>query len=160
MTAPHRVGRRAGHVSPARHDNLPTPHTHLVGREQVSAAVGDLVLQTPGRLVTLTGTGGCGKTQLGLLVAAGMLDRFADGVWLVDLAPVQAPHLVPFALAAVLGRRERTGETLLDTLVAYLSTRELLLVLDNCEHLIDTCAALAERVLSQLSNGATIGDQS
>src|SRR5439155_8324090 len=77
------------------------------------------------------------------------VDRFADGVWLVDLAPVQAPHLVPYALAAVLGRRERPGEALLDTLVAYLTARELLLMLDNCEHLIDACASLAERVLSR-----------
>ena len=69
-------------------------------------------------------------------------------MWLVDLAPVQAPHLVPYAVAAVLGRRERAGEALLDTLVAYLRDRELLLVLDNCEHLIDACADLAERVLS------------
>ena len=135
-------------MAPARHHNLPTPHTHLIGREQDSATVGDLVLQTPGRLVTLTGTGGCGKTQLALLVAAGLMDAFADGVWLVDLAPVQAPHLVPYAVAAVLGRRERPGEALLDTLVAYLKGRELLLVLDNCEHLIDACANLAERVLS------------
>jgi predicted ATPase len=149
VTAPHRAARRSGHVSPARHDNLPTPHTHVIGREQDSATVGDLVLQTPGRLVTLTGTGGCGKTQLALLVAAGLVERFADGVWLVDLAPVQAPHLVPYAVAAVLGRRERTGEALLDTLVAYLRARELLLVLDNCEHLIDACAGLVEQVLSR-----------
>src|SRR5207237_1992465 len=71
-----------------------------------------------------------------------------DGVWLVDLAPVQAPHLVPYAVAAVLRRHERSGGALLDTLVAYLKGRELLLVLDNCEHLIDACADLADRVLS------------
>ena len=69
-------------------------------------------------------------------------------MWLVELAPVQAPHLVPYAVAAVLGRRERAGEALIDTLVAYLKTRELLLVLDNCEHLIDACADLAERLLA------------
>src|SRR5579859_7820097 len=136
MTAPHRATRQPGHVSPARQHNLPTPHTHLVGREQDSATVEDLILATPGRLVTLTGTGGCGKTQLALLVAASLSGTFPDGVWLVDLAPVQAPDLVPYAVAAVLGRRERAGEALLDTLVAYLTTRELLLVLDNCEHLI------------------------
>ena len=148
MTAPHRAGRRPGHVSAARHHNLPAPHTHVIGREQDSATVGNLVLQEPGRLVTLTGTGGCGKTQLALLVAAGLVDRFADGVWLVDLAPVHAAHLVPYAVAAALGRRERSGEVLLDTLVAYLTARDLLLVLDNCEHLIDACASLAESVLS------------
>jgi predicted ATPase/DNA-binding CsgD family transcriptional regulator len=124
------------------------PRTQLMGREQDSATVRELVLQAPGRLVTLTGTGGCGKTQLALLVAASLTDTFPDGVWLVDLAPVQDPHLVPYAVAAVLGRGERPGEALLDTLVGYLTGRELLLVLDNCEHLIDACASLAERVLS------------
>jgi len=110
--------------------------------------VRDLVLQAPGRLVTLTGTGGCGKTQLALLAAAGLSKQFAEGVWLVKLAPVRAAHLVPDAVAAVLGRHERSGQALLDTLLAYLEDRELLLVLDNCEHLIDACARLAERVLS------------
>ena len=107
----------------------------------------DLVLRAPGRLVTLTGTGGCGKTQLALVVAAGLVDTFSDGVWLVELATVQAPHLVPYAIASVLGRRERAGEALIDTLVAHLKTRTVLLVLDNCEHLIDACADLAERLL-------------
>src|SRR5438477_430959 len=81
-------------------------------------------------------------TRRALVVAAGLVERFADGVWLVDLAPVQAPDLVPYAVAAVLRRLERPGEALLDTLVAYLRDRELLLVLDNCEHLIDACADL------------------
>lgn len=108
----------------------------------------DLVLQAPGRMVTLTGTGGCGKTQLALRVAADLVDTFRDGVWLVDLAPTPAAGLVPYTVATVLGRRERAGETLTDTIVTYLEARELLLVLDNCEHLIDACAALAERVLS------------
>ena len=102
-------------MSAARNHNLPAPHTHLIGRENDCATVGDLVLQTPGRLVTLTGTGGCGKTQLALLVAASLTETFSDGVWLVDLAPLQAAHLVPYALAAALGRRERGGEVLLDT---------------------------------------------
>jgi predicted ATPase/DNA-binding CsgD family transcriptional regulator len=128
--------------------NLPTRHTQLIGREQDSGTVRELVLQSSRRLVTLTGTGGCGKTQLALDVAAGLVDTFRDGVWLVELANVQTQHLVPYAVAAVLGRRDRAGETMIDTLVAYLRGRELLLVLDNCEHLIDACAELAERVLS------------
>jgi predicted ATPase len=97
--------------------------------------------------VTLTGTGGCGKTQLALHVSADLVDAFRDGVWLVELATVQTPHLVPYAVAAVLGRHDRAGEAMIDTIVAYLRRRELLLVLDNCEHLIDACADLAERVL-------------
>jgi predicted ATPase/DNA-binding CsgD family transcriptional regulator len=147
FSAPHRATRRLGRVSVARNHNLPAPHTHLIGREQDSATVRALVLQAPGRLVTLTGTGGCGKTQLALLVAAGLVDTFSDGVWLVELATVQAPHLVPYAIASVLGRRERAREDLIDTLVAHLETRAVLLVLDNCEHLIDACAALTERLL-------------
>jgi predicted ATPase len=110
--------------------------------------VRDLTLETPERLVTLTGTGGCGKTQLALLVATSLIDVFPDGVWLVDLASVQVGDLVPYALAAALGRREHGGEALLDTLIRYLGPRELLLVLDNCEHLIEACASLVERVLS------------
>jgi ABC-type taurine transport system ATPase subunit len=69
---------------------LPAPHAQLFGREQHCATVRDLTLQAPGRLVTLTGTGGCGKTQLALLVATSLIDVFPNGVWLVDLAPVQA----------------------------------------------------------------------
>jgi predicted ATPase len=157
VTTPHRAppqprqGTRArlhNLPSPARLHNLPAPHTHLVGREQDSASVRDLVLQAPGRLVTLTGTGGCGKTQLALQVAAGLVDTFPDGVWLVDLASLQAPHLVPFAVAAVFERRESAGEAITDSLVAYLESRRALLVLDNCEHLIDACADLAERLLA------------
>ena len=142
-----KVGSTPADTSSAHRSNLPAPH-RLIGREQDSEAVRDLVLGAPGRLVTLTGTGGSGKSQLALMVAAGIVDSFPDGVYLVDLATVQAPQLVPFAVASVLGRRERTGETLLDTLVAYLRSRELLLVLDNCEHLIDVCASVVERILN------------
>jgi non-specific serine/threonine protein kinase len=127
---------------------LPTPRIQLIGREQDSAAVRDLVLQAPGRLVTLTGPGGCGKTQLALHVAADLVGILPDGVWLVDLAPVQAGHLVPYAVAAVLRCRERAHETIIDALAAHLADRELLLVLDNCEHLVDACAGLGERLLS------------
>lgn len=146
MTLPKRGRRRTDNPGPARH-NLPERHAPLIGREQDSAAVRDLVLQAPGRLVTLTGSGGCGKTQLALLVAAGLVDTFPDGVFLVDLAPVQTPELVLYTVAAVLGCRQRAGETLLESLLAYLKTAELLLVLDNCDHLIEPCATLAERVL-------------
>lgn len=148
MTTSRRRPRKPAAAPPARRrHNLPPPHAGLVGRDRDSAAVRDLLLGTPGRLLTLTGTGGCGKTQLALLVAAGLVDTFRDGVWLVDLAPVGAPELVPSAVASVLGRREQAGEALPETLVAHLRPRELLLVLDNCEHLIDVCASLAERLL-------------
>jgi predicted ATPase/DNA-binding CsgD family transcriptional regulator len=98
--------------------------------------------------VTLTGTGGCGKTQLALLVAADLVGAFRDGAWLVELAPVHSAHLVPYSVATVLGRRDRAGEAMIDTIVAYLKGRELLVVLDNCEHVIDACAELVERLLA------------
>jgi predicted ATPase/DNA-binding CsgD family transcriptional regulator/DNA-binding XRE family transcriptional regulator len=129
----------------SRRTNLPVQVTSFVGRQRETAEVMRLLEQT--RLLTLTGTGGCGKTRLALEVAASLLDSFSDGVLLVDLAPVHAGNLVPYALAAALGRRERSGEALMDSLVRYLSPRELLLVLDNCEHLIEPSASLAERVL-------------
>ncbi|MBV9354982.1 MAG: LuxR family transcriptional regulator, partial [Chloroflexi bacterium] len=106
------------------------------------------MIRAPGRLVTLTGTGGCGKTQLALRVAADLVDTFDHGVWFVDLAPVRVPRLVGYAVAAALGRGGRTGKAVEDALVEYLAYRDVLLVLDNCEHLVDGCASLAERLLS------------
>jgi len=134
-------------VTTRRH-NLPAPRIQLVGREPDSASLRELVRQAPGRLVTLTGAGGCGKTQLALHVAAELLETFPHGVWLVDLAPVQAGHLVPYAVAAVLGCRERAHRTITDTLIAWLAARDLLLVLDNCEHVVQACARLAEDLLN------------
>src|SRR5215471_18584521 len=123
---PRRVNRAA---VPPRH-NLPALHTQLFGRDLDSTTVRDLTLQTPGRLVTLTGTGGCGKTQLALLVATSLIDSFPDGVWLVDLAPVNAAQLVPQTALAALGVRERPNEAPTQTLVGWIGGRSLLLVLD------------------------------
>src|SRR5262249_902762 len=106
----------------------------------------------PGRLVTLTGTGGCGKTQLALLVATGLLDSFPDGVWLVDLAPVHAVELVAQTVISALGVRERPNEAPPQTLVNWLGGRSLLLALDNCEHLLDACAQLAAALLDACPN--------
>jgi predicted ATPase/DNA-binding CsgD family transcriptional regulator len=137
---------------PARRHNLPAPHTQLFGREHDSATVRDLALQTPGRLVTLTGAGGSGKTQLALLVATSLIDGFRDGVWLVDLAPVQAADLVPQTVTSAVGVREQPGETASQTLVSWIGARSMLLVLDNCEHLIDACAQLAAALLDVCPN--------
>src|SRR5438105_9737344 len=111
---PRGVGQRREHVLAAERHNSPVPHTRLIGREHDNATVRDLVLHAAGHLVTLTGTGGCVKTQLALLAASSLVESFADGVWLVELASVQAPHLVPYAVAAVLGSRERGDEALTD----------------------------------------------
>ncbi len=127
--------------------NLPAPATALVGRSQEVARIRQLVLQPEGRLVTLTGVGGCGKTRLALTVASQLVDSFEDGVWLVTLAPLADPARMPSAVASVLGVRERPHQSLMDGLIARLSRRQLLLVLDNCEHLAQACAELAAALL-------------
>ena len=99
------------------------------------------------RLVTLTGTAGVGKTRLALKVATTLAEGYPGGAWLVELAPVADPVLVPAAVATALGARERPGQPLTETLASHLHHRRMLLVLDNCEHLIDAVAALAEVLL-------------
>ncbi|MGD9891360.1 MAG: LuxR C-terminal-related transcriptional regulator [Dehalococcoidia bacterium] len=126
---------------------LPAPRTPLIGREHERAALRDLVLHPEVRLVTLTGTGGCGKTRLALQVAADLAATFPDGVRLVELAPVTDASLVPSAVAAAVGVGEAPGVPLLNTLVAAFRRQPQLLVLDNCEHLVDACAQLAEHLL-------------
>ena len=128
------------HVSPP--SNLPLQLSSFVGREKELAEVRRLLQDT--RLLTLTGPGGCGKTRLAVVAANELLGRFEDGVWLVELAPLADPSLVPQAVASTLGVRERPGSSLAVALSDYLRTRKLLLILDNCEHLIDACAELAE----------------
>ena len=95
------------------------------------------------RLLTLTGAGGTGKTRLALHLAADVLDRFPDGAWLVELAPVTDPAAVGPTVASALHIPERTGHAVADTISAFLQGHDLLLVLDNCEHLIAACAELA-----------------
>jgi len=126
-------------------NNLPLQLTSFVGREQEMAEVSRLLATT--RLLTLIGAGGVGKTRLALQVAAEVLDRFSDGVWLVEFAPLSDPLLVPHAITSALGMREEAGRSVLTTLADYLQSRQALLVFDNCEHLIAACAALAESLL-------------
>src|SRR5439155_531895 len=99
------------------------------------------------RLLTLTGSGGCGKTRLSLQVAADLLEEYVDGVWLVELAALGDPALVPQTVAAALGVREEPGRPLTATLTDYLKPKTLLLILDNCEHLLAACAQLADTLL-------------
>jgi predicted ATPase len=145
------VGRRdpMAREAPALpgHHNLPTHATALVGRDREVADLRQLLLSDDGRLVTLTGVGGCGKTRLALGVASSLIGSFKDGVWLVELAALADPLLVPQAVASVLGVRERSDRALLDVLVAHLARRQVLLVLDNCEHLVKACAELADTLL-------------
>ena len=131
-------------------DNLPLALTSFVGREREMEEAKELL--DADRLLTLTGPGGSGKTRLALAVASDVVGRFEDGVWLVELAPLSDPDLVPQAVASVLGARETPGAPLLETLAEYLGPRHTLLVLDNCEHLIDACASLAEALLRRCPN--------
>jgi predicted ATPase/class 3 adenylate cyclase len=130
--------------------NLPAPLTSFIGREREIAAVKQLLSTT--RLLTLTGAGGCGKTRLALQVAADLVEKFADGVWLVELAALSDPALVPQTVATALGVREEPGRPLIATLTDYLRPRSLLLVLDNCEHLLVASAQLAEALLRACPN--------
>jgi non-specific serine/threonine protein kinase len=97
--------------------------------------------------VTLTGSGGVGKTRLSLQAAGELVDQFSGGAWLVELAPLTDPALVPQHVAAALGVRENPGRSILESLLLFLRGRELLLVLDNCEHLLEACAQLVEGLL-------------
>src|ERR671917_1439263 len=124
---------------------LPSELSSFVGREEELAEVKRLLVND--RLLTLTGSGGCGKTRLALAVARELLEGFEDGVWLVELASLADPSLVPQVVASTLGVREQPGRSLTETLSDYLSSKKMLLVLDNCEHLIEGCAELAEALL-------------
>jgi predicted ATPase len=125
--------------------NLPLQLTSFVGRDQEIAEVTRLL--NTSRLLTLTGAGGAGKTRLALQVAADQLPHYPQGVWLVELAPLADAAMVPRTLAAVLGLREDGGRPLPTLLAEILRPRHLLLVLDNCEHLIAACAHLADTLL-------------
>jgi predicted ATPase len=130
--------------NPELPNNLPATLTPFVGRAKELEEVRTLIAGS--RVVTLVGTGGSGKTRLALQVAAELLDGSGDGVWLVELASVQDPDQVPSAVLRSLELREEWDQSALDTLVAALRDQDVLLLLDNCEHLIDAVAKLAEFV--------------
>lgn len=134
--------------APTPRHNLPLALTSLVGRTWELAEVRRLLATT--RLVTRTGSGGVGKTRLALQVAADIADdgeAYPHGVWLVELAPLTDPEQVVPAVATVLGVREQPGQPLHSTVVVALATRQVLVVLDNCAHLLAAVAHLAEAVL-------------
>ena len=127
--------------------NLTRHLSSFIGRKKELTQVHQLLTQT--RLLTLMGVGGCGKTRLALQIATelGFAHSFDDGVWLVELAPLNDSMLVPLAIAQALGVRETFDQPVIESLINYLATKKLLLVLDNCEHLLATCAQLAEKLL-------------
>ncbi len=129
----------------AGNHNLPNSPSSFVGRERDMVEIKRSLAMT--QLLTLTGSGGSGKTRLALEVARDLVGIYPDGVWLVELAPLSDPALVPNAVAATLGVLDRPDLSLTDTLADSLGSRRILLVLDNCEHLIDACARLVDTLL-------------
>jgi len=125
--------------------NLPAPRTSFIGREREIVEIKRALAMT--RLLTLTGTGGSGKTRLALEVARDLVGMYPHGVWFVELAPLTEEELVPHAVAQAVGVQERPGQPLVDTLAEVLRGRELLLILDNCEHLVEAAAGLADTLL-------------
>ena len=128
-----------------RRANLPAPLTGFVGRAEEQLRLRQALTAT--RMVTVTGMGGCGKTRLALQVAGAVLPDYPDGVWLADLAALTDPLLIVGTVASALDVRDTHQHTLLDSLMAALRARRLLLVLDNCEHLVDACAAVVSAIL-------------
>ena len=137
-------------------NNLPAQLTSFIGREREMEAVKEQILGektgvkqmiNTAHLLTLTGTGGTGKTRLSLQVAADLLDRFPDGVWLTEFATISDPDLVPNAVVEALGLRDEPGVSQTDLLTNFLREKKTLLVFDNCEHVVAACARLAEMLL-------------
>ncbi|HET6866384.1 MAG TPA: BTAD domain-containing putative transcriptional regulator [Solirubrobacteraceae bacterium] len=125
--------------------NLPAPVSSFIGRERQLSELRQLLLRT--RVTTLTGPGGVGKTRLALELAASMLDGSDDGPWFVDLAPLTDPTLVAAKLAGVLGVPEQPGRSLAESLISSCRNRQLLVILDNCEHVIDEAAKIADQLV-------------
>jgi len=149
LTASRQPAPTAGAVTtaPARQrHNLPDARTRFIGREGALADLARLLPTT--RLLTLTGIGGCGKTRLAAQFAQQQLDAFADGVWFVDLAPLKDAARVAATCAAVFGIGEEGERPLMQRLLEHLALRHTLLVLDNCEHVIDGVVALADELLN------------
>jgi len=133
-----------------RRHNLPQPLTSFVGHDDDLDEYATLFGAT--RLLTLTGIGGCGKTRLALELANRLLPGHADGVWYVDLAPLQDPDRVALTVAAALGIREEGGRSMTETLAAVLAGRRLLLVLDNCEHVLDAVVPLTNAIVRKCAD--------
>jgi predicted ATPase/DNA-binding XRE family transcriptional regulator len=127
--------------------NLPAPLTTFIGRKKEQSDVVRLVDKH--RLVTLTGPGGVGKTRLALKVSKEVLGNYVDGVWLVELAPILDPLIVPRITAIAIGLRDEPQRPVIDMLSDYLREKEMLIILDNCEHLLDSCSQLAATLLKR-----------
>ena len=131
-------------------NNLPVQLTSFIGREKELAEIKQSLAEH--RLVTLTGSGGAGKSRLSLQVATDSLDRFPNGIWLVELAPLADPDLISQTILTAAGIQASQGLTVLEVLTDFLREKTALLILDNCEHLIEACARLAETLLNAAPN--------
>jgi predicted ATPase/class 3 adenylate cyclase len=125
--------------------NLPLQVTTFVGRDDDVAQVIEALEES--RVVTLIGVGGVGKTRLAVQIAAGVLPEYRDGVWLCELGPLNDPGQVPDAVATALGVQQRPGQSITESLVLWLRSKEMLVVLDNCEHLLDAAAQLVAAIV-------------
>jgi predicted ATPase/class 3 adenylate cyclase len=125
--------------------NLPAQLTSFIGREKEIAEIKEAIEKY--RLVTLTGPGGTGKTRLSIQTAQEVLEEYPDGVWFVELAPILDPQLVPRITAIAIGLRDEPQRPVIDMLCDYLCEKQMLIILDNCEHLVDACAQMADRLL-------------
>jgi predicted ATPase/class 3 adenylate cyclase/DNA-binding CsgD family transcriptional regulator len=126
--------------------SLPVQLTSFVGRQAELSQVHELLTQH--RLLTLTGAGGAGKTRLAIQTAGELSGEFGDGAWYVDLAPITDPELVPLTVARALGLPDQPGRSTMDSLIRFVADRQMLVVLDNCEHLLDASAKLVVALLS------------
>ena len=126
-------------------DSLPAPLSSFIGRLHEIAEVKRLLSEQ--RLVTLTGPGGCGKTRLAIHVAHELHATYVDGVYFIDLAPLADPALLIQAVASTMGIREEAGQSLAESFLDSMQSRRVLVILDNCEHLIEACAGFCEMVL-------------
>ena len=133
-----------------QHHNIPLDLTSFIGREKEIADVRRIISEN--RMLTLTGVGGTGKTRLALTAAREIVDSFADGVWLVELSTIFDTGQVLRAIATALDVREKTNKPLLETLIETIHDRFILLILDNCEHLLNACASFAGRLLTACPN--------
>jgi non-specific serine/threonine protein kinase len=138
------VEKVSGKTSPTH--NLPQPLSTFVGREKQVLELKTLLRRT--RLLTLMGSGGCGKTRLAMHTAAELMGEYPDGIWLVEFAALADPQLVPDAVARVFGLKEQSGKALVQTIADHLASKNLLMVLDNTEHVLEACAQVSHAVLS------------
>ncbi len=130
----------------ARANNLPVQITSFIGREKEIEEIKKLLSSS--HLVTITGTGGAGKTRIALQVGADLIDDFSNGVWLAELASIGEETHLQEVLMKIFGLKEESDKSLNDTLYRYLKDKETLIILDNCEHIINACAMLAEKLLT------------